>query len=1379
MIMGNPVPRTCVEFNQQSDSANQNCESLSLEDCRPIDAYVLLAGPGAGKTTTFVEEEEVTEDGCYVTARDFLTFQHNPEWGDKTLFIDGLDEMRAGTTDSRTSFDKIRSKLDKLGRPRFRLSCRNADWLGAYDRDELKKVSPTGEVSVLLLNPLSDDDVIKILEAHPKVENPQQFIDLAHKTGISGILGNPQSLNFLVEAVASENWPNSRLEIFDRLCRSLLTEHNQEHLMSNSLRRDASSQIGLAGRLFAILLLSGYAGYSLTFNGPSDTEYLSLNEILDEDQDKCRLILDSKLFEPVSEDRFVPVHRQVAEFLAAKFAANRIASGLPSQRVFALISGYDGGIVSPLRGFSAWLAAHSKSARREIIERDPIGTVLYGDVRNFSSEEKLQILAGSREFAQMNPMLSDFDVEHRLGELITSETIDSIRESLESAEQASKINQFHYFQLRLISFGQIPEIVETLINIVGNDRIRYDFRTFALETIVNLRKQNNSSSIEELRTLLEDVSSGKVSDSKDDILGILLTHFYPEHLSSSEILKFLKPRKKPHNLNLGHYFYFWTIHFCEKSTIDQLTTVLDTLVAQPGILPGSANDESAPTDRLRTLFPLVLLKNILEKAGGNLESSRLFGWLGFASGAGDLTHNIGIGVTERDAIRDWLEQNPEIQKSVIAFWVEHGLESCEISDSTKFSNCVNWDLDRRLFRAKLQPEHALWYLNQATIVTNPFAMDYYIRKTAEYVYYGRNNTELTRKLMTNQLVENKSLLNAFNRRLAELRNVNSSKDKPEPEQSSQLTELQRILREYLESHQTEILENRGRPEILYHLASAYCGRYSEFQEDDTHARIGAILGNDCDLIELALEGFRKTVQRDDVPDTREILRLRSQRKSHYLLLPFIAGLEEIVRTGQSVESILDEKRIRTALAILFIERPLPMYYGDPKLMPVWYKPFLDSQPQVVAEVLVQCNLSELRNSGIYKFMLYELAFDKQYKVVAEFASLPLLKAFPLRCKTEQLRDLGFLLKAASLHCEKGLLLDMVEKKLAFNSMTMAQRSYWLTAGLIVSPDSFLEKMDSYLTGSERRIRFLANAVSFLFVDLELSQQLSVSVLNLLVRSIGFTFRPNFLTDGSDQAGDQIQALDAPEHVRILIDQLSRIPTDDASCALEKLSSDDSLLSWRPYIDDAKVRQIALRREVSFQHCGAERIQQTFDKLAPANASDLAALAFEHIVELSKEIRNNNTSDWRQYWNVDSYNRPCKPKPENACRDALLSDLKSRFQPLNIDAQPQGIHTNDNRSDIQISYRSFSIPVEIKHNGSNDLWEGIREQLVKKYTGDPRSDGHGIYLVFWFGIENQYKSPSGIESPRSATELEELLRQQLSEEEKRKLLICVIDVSKQD
>ena len=185
---------------------------------------------------------------------------------------------------------------------------------------------------------------------------------------------------------------------------------------------------------------------------------------------------------------------------------------------------------------------------------------------------------------------------------------------------------------------------------------------------------------------------------------------------------------------------------------------------------------------------------------------------------------------------------------------------------------------------------------------------------------------------------------------------------------------------------------------------------------------------------------------------------------------------------------------------------------------------------------------------------------------------------------------------------------MVEKKLAFNSMTVAQRSYWLTAGLIVSPDSFLDQMNSYLSGSERRIRFLAKAVSLWLVDLESSKQLSISVLNLLVRSIGFTFRPRFSMTDSEQGGDQTQALDAAEHVRSLIYQLSRIPTDDASTVLQNLSSDDNLLPWRPYIDDAKVRQIALRREVSFRFGSAEKIQKVFDNLAPANASDLAVLA---------------------------------------------------------------------------------------------------------------------------------------------------------------------------
>ena len=87
-----------------------------------------------------------------------------------------------------------------------------------------------------------------------------------------------------------------------------------------------------------------------------------------------------------------------------------------------------------------------------------------------------------------------------------------------------------------------------------------------------------------------------------------------------------------------------------------------------------------------------------------------------------------------------------------------------------------------------------------------------------------------------------------------------------------------------------------------------------------------------------------------------------------------------------------------------------------------------------------------------------------------------------------------------------------------------------------------------------------------------------------------------------------------------------------------------------------------------------------------------------------------------------------------------------------------------------------MPVEIKKSTHRDLWRAIREQLITKYTRDPGADGYGIYLVFWFGAEGCQMPPSG-KRPTSAHELQERLVNTLSADEKFKISICVIDVSK--
>ena len=185
-----------------------------------------------------------------------------------------------------------------------------------------------------------------------------------------------------------------------------------------------------------------------------------------------------------------------------------------------------------------------------------------------------------------------------------------------------------------------------------------------------------------------------------------------------------------------------------------------------------------------------------------------------------------------------------------------------------------------------------------------------------------------------------------------------------------------------------------------------------------------------------------------------------------------------------------------------------------------------------------------------------------------------------------------------------------------------------------------------------------------------------------------------------------------------------------------------------------------------------------DNRSPANAADLAVLVVSVIEDLSKQIRDGSTSDWRQYWNVDSHNRPTDIKPEDACRDALLSDLRRCVERLGIDAQPEGRYAEDKRVDIRVSFGNFNVPVEIKQSCSSDLWTAIRNQLVAKYARDPKAEGYGVYLVFWFGDTEKCRPKSGPNlTPRSGTELKSGLMNTLSASERSKISVCVIDVSK--
>ena len=367
------VSRTCTPvFEQRGSDRREAGASARAEESRPLSAhrddsaYVLLGDPGAGKTTAFQGEYEALGGARahLIAARDFRTLAARPEWRGKTLFIDGLDEVRAGASDARTPFDAIRARLDGLGTPPFRLSCRAADWLGANDRRHLESVSPDDRVTVLGLDPLTSDDALRILGGGDGPSDAAAFMESARDRGLDAMLANPLSLGMLADAVGTGGeWPASRAETFERACRSMAEETNEEHAIAFAdWHVPLEELIDAAGRLCAGLLLADCDGDALR-RAAADARYPVLDCCVPESEGSresaagaargarrlLRRALGTRLFTSLHEGRYSPVHRQVAEFLAAKHVARLIEAGLPARRVLALIAGGDGTVVTALR----------------------------------------------------------------------------------------------------------------------------------------------------------------------------------------------------------------------------------------------------------------------------------------------------------------------------------------------------------------------------------------------------------------------------------------------------------------------------------------------------------------------------------------------------------------------------------------------------------------------------------------------------------------------------------------------------------------------------------------------------------------------------------------------------------------------------------------------------------------------------------------------------------------------------------------------------------------------------------------------------------------------------------------------------------------------
>ena len=1355
------VERTCTELGRNGVDSPE-AESKPLSAYRSVQAYVLLGDPGSGKTTSFRAEcKDLGDQAKFISARDFLVYEAAPEeLQGRTLFIDGLDEVRAGALDVRSPFDRIRGLLIKLGKPRFRISCREADWLGENDLRRLELAAKDSAVTAFRLDPLTLSDVEDILSGSLAVCNPKAFVEQAHERGVEGLLFNPKGLELLVEAVHQGNdWPKSRIETFELACVQMARECNSEHRSAKLPGVPVKLLIDSAGCLCALQLMADLVGYSQDEDS-ANGDYPALDACVQGGSSELRAAVSSKLFKADGDQHFSPVHRQIAEFLGAKHLAGLIDKGFPSGRVMALMTGGDGTVVTALRGMSAWLATHSPRVRTELVSNDAAGVAIYGDIQDFSPNEKQELLAALLRqpgiAARANLNVKAF------APLVAAETEPQIRQVLGSAGRNLPQQEQAAFILLILGQGrQLAALAPEMLRIVRDDSWPEQVRLLALKGFIRNRK-GSLALTGELQALLAHIRASGITAANRSLCGTLLGKLYPRVVRPRQVWEYLT-ESAGQDVS-GSYWQFWTRTLLAKSSGSDILDLLD------GLAPQISNLEQAFDDLHLRELPVALLERGLRLHGDRVAWGRVYQWLG--AGAQVLDRFRGHPPEAVLKIRSWLEQHPEIQKDVVL----RGLRSCRDDHQVHYADFMN---RKRLFGARLPAGFGLWCLKQAVAFANskPQVAKHLFREAYTACKAGEPGEGLSEELLREHARRHECLQN--------LLEVLESPPLPFPEeaewkrrQAKYLEEHQRRRRqwrEWIRSNERALLENRAVPALLYQLALVYFGKHPDLEENcrGKEALVRMLGGGGA--VNAAMHGLRGVIDRDDLPRVREIIRLAKNQREHYLGLPLLAGLEEGESSSPGFLWSKANSRVRACVACYHCWAP--DLYGSDNGRPAWYQGLLDSHPGMVSQAAVQCAAAALRKEGFVSQEFWDIANDEKHGAVARAATLDLLRVFPTRCRLRHLWTLDELLWGAIGRGAEAELLDLAKRKLSKTGMNAGQRVRWLATGLICSPEAYREPIAEFLGGKERLIRHLARfcvhgadpfgpdhgSRNFSYESLE------NKTLETIIRTLGRCFSPCELK-GFGYISDEI-------HVSMFLqDQITSLeskPDRSASEALQSLLDDVTLNRWHKRLSQARDSQRIIRRDAEYSHPTLHHAWETLRGGPPANPGDLAALTVDRIRNIAAGIRTRNTNEWRLFWNEVSHGKPGEPKVENSCRDALLALLDPKL-PNPVKAQPEAQHANQARADILVTAHGFQVPIEVKKNTDRDLWSAARHQLIGKYTVDPASSGHGIYVVLWFGPDKQRRRSDG-KRPNFPETLEVLLREALGEKEARKISICVIDV----
>jgi hypothetical protein len=1280
------------------------------------------------------------------SARAFLNTPPGPAGA--MLFIDALDERRAGRSDQAT-IDLIVQKLFTAKAARVRLACREHDWLGGTDLAAFHPYfAQSGGHVVLALEHLTEVEQRDILKK-TGVTDPQQFIKEAERRGLSDFLINPQNLIMLAEVVLKKAWPATRRELLEDTTVILLKEHNRARVRSGGGQYSVNEVRPPASAACALRLISDVEGISLA-EAEIDPLYPSYRTIPFAKPELTLASLGRRAFRALGNEAVDYSHRVRAEYAAADWLAHKIRDGLPLSRVQALI-GIDGVPAPELRGMHAWLAVLLPDFSDAIIDADPFGILIYSDPHSLGLTQRVRLLQALSRLAAADPYFRP--EEHApaaINALCRSDMAPHLKKILQDGDAPFGIKL-----LILEALGSAPplsSLQKEIVAVVAHPAAPFGLKVPAMRAAARLGPTASKAVVKIYRDL---------GGSADDIRlrAYILAKFYVGHFSAKDVSDLYNAAFQcKEELLTG---VLWQIS--SSIPTHDIPLVLDAVAA--GRKPGDNPKDGRDRIEYEHFIERLVIRALQERADG-VSGQRVWAWLEMRSTIrGDYSNR------QFEGIKPLLAERTELARAIFEAAVDgytpalvpwrFGKSLRECLPFLVSAEPLRW-LTGRLVAGIADPKkcEALYELAFSWVYGSPEQnLDIF-----EPLYY------LAEALPNLRPIRDNHLANAIQSWQAE------DKQRAAAELENRRAGRLKNLKQFAED--INKIKDGTHLGWMSWAANVYFANFSDVDgAKSPRERLEDELGPENTVA--VLEGLKAFARTGTLPSLESLAAADSKSTFPRLWCAFLAGMDELWLETPSVAGFSDD-----ALKVLVgIDLLLPTYSRNAsgtteRDTHAWKDHVVSSEPALVRDAYLYLAEAGLKGDKQHASGLYALLNDVPLAPFRGEIAAYLLETYP-NLLPQRLEEL---LQIALTHIPRALVLDLARRKLdPATPLSEEQRQLWALAAYLLSPDTYQAALESYAKNTPSIVWRMRALTSY---DRDSKNKpafaIKPSQRELFARIAASYFQNSGHPTGG-WSGDE-NAWDAAEYIRSLLNALSADKSAEATEALERLALDPAMVTYVDSIKHALANQRARYREMIYKQPNWAETIATLSGGAPANVADLQALVVEDLREISKRIGTQNIDVYKDFWNEDSHGRPVDPKIEESARNVLLGLLKIRLAPLGIIVEPEGHMVADKRADITAALPGRKLILELKRDTHAELWSAPATQLDRFYTRDSEASGYGVFGVFWYGKHRQGtvpKHPKGNTAPKCALELETMLNDIIVAEQRSKLRAVVIDVSVPD